>query len=502
MLARLPRILDGLYTSADAASAPVIGLTTSEVADHGLVTLGNYAWYEPLWFMQLTHDLPYYREIWELAPVFATFIAYAIIVWLALRTVGPRAAVLTAALLACVTLELRVLLFTLNSHGLLALHAAVLLASLVVLVRSTRWQRTLRMVALGVPLTLFTAVGLAGDKLLAVAGLAPFVLTALWSWWRTGARSERTIAVFALASSLAAAVIALLAVDAGRADGVVDSPLGISFVSPGKIVSNVEILLDAFSFVGGGRFLGAPAEVGSLRAVVAGLLTLAALALVLHRLWRLAPALAARRPGTGVSLARETYVVFWAIAVVAGIVAFVMSSVPVDAGTARYLIVVWVGVVALLPVLVATGGARQRLALVAAVSVFAAISLYDVANPPGASSVAADVERFVTAQGATTGYGVYDDAAPITWASHDRIRVYPVCTCAPPSQAKFPFASHTVQSWYRPQPGRRTFLLQNPARSFPVLPDPADGKPIARRTFGTVTVLVYDHDIATTIKPG
>jgi len=34
------------------------------------------------------------------------------------------------------------------------------------------------------------------------------------------------------------------------------------------------------------------------------------------------------------------------------------------------------------------------------------------------------------------------------------------------------------------------------------LPDPADGKPIARRTFGTVTVLVYDHDIATTIKPG
>ena len=118
-------------------------------------------------------------------------------------------------------------------------------------------------------------------------------------------------------------MIALFAVDAGRADGVVDSPLGISFVSPGKIVSNVEILLDAFSFLGGGRFLGAPAEIGSLRAVVAGLLTLAALALVLHRLWRLAPALAARRPGTGVSLARETYVVFWAIAVVAGIVAAV-----------------------------------------------------------------------------------------------------------------------------------------------------------------------------------
>ncbi len=65
VLVRLPHIIGVLYTDGDVASAPVIAALAGHAPGSRAVLLGQFPWYESLWFMRLTHGLPGYREIWR-----------------------------------------------------------------------------------------------------------------------------------------------------------------------------------------------------------------------------------------------------------------------------------------------------------------------------------------------------------------------------------------------------------------------------------------------------
>ena len=89
------------------------------------------------------------------------------------------------------------------------------------------------------------------------------------------------------------------------------------------------------------------------------------------------------------------------------------------------------------------------------------------------------------------------DAPDLMWATHMRVRVYPVYSCGPKTCRMY---LHRISSWYTPKPGTRSFLLVDPSQPILVGPDPAFGKPVRTITLpGNIGMFIYDHDIAAQI---
>src|SRR5205807_1843050 len=61
-------VVQGIYLSADFASAPYIGELYRQAPSGAEVVLANFPWYTTLWFEQATHWLPAHRQVWEVAP--------------------------------------------------------------------------------------------------------------------------------------------------------------------------------------------------------------------------------------------------------------------------------------------------------------------------------------------------------------------------------------------------------------------------------------------------
>ena len=106
------------------------------------------------------------------------------------------------------------------------------------------------------------------------------------------------------------------------------------------------------------------------------------------------------------------------------------------------------------------------------------------------------VARVARREHLAVGYGSYLDAAPITWATHTQVKVFPVDDCDG-NQHLCAYEQHIMTSWYTPRQGVKTFLLTDPG--FTVAgsaPTPDLGKPLAVHQFGAVTMYVYPYDIA------
>jgi hypothetical protein len=497
-------LVSRLYLSPDVASAPVIGSLIGGAPAGRVVTLGNYPWYESLWFMELTRWLPAHREIWEAGPFVLSAVVIGVLVWMAQRAVGGRAALITAVTLCCTTNGTRVVLFTLTKHGAALLHGVLLGASLVFLNRSSARLSTFALVFGGFVLGSITALGLT-DHLLIVEGLIPFVSTACFGWWRTRRTAQRKIALFAIGVTIWAIVEGELIQRAMHLAHVV--PTGTfnnSFLSDTQLLSNVSILFSAFSDLGGGTFFGAPIGGSALLALVAGALTLTAGGVVLRWCWRAAPRLLAQRatPSSGAAM-RETYLVYWAATLACTVGAFVLFGATIDSGDSRYIVAAFVGVAALLPVLTPTTRQAQYV-LVAGVSAYALLALRaNITEGPyayGTSITTAETQQlvsFANQQDLVYGYADYNTAPVLTWATGLRLQVFPVMPCG---QQLCPFLLHTISSWYTPRPDTRTFLIIDQASqgSYGAVPgtEAAFGNPINTAQFGALTIYVYDHDIA------
>jgi hypothetical protein len=207
-------------------------------------------------------------------------------------------------------------------------------------------------------------------------------------------------------------------------------------------------------------------------------------------------------------MAREAYVVFWSLALAAVLTAFVVMGVAWDVVSSRHLAGAFLALAALVPVLLASRP-RARLLVACGVGAYAAMSLgAHVARGVGTWSVGGDLREpaaqladYARANGLEFGYAGYYDAPVVTWLQDERVKVFPVVEC---DTRLCPYGAHTISSWYRPRPAVRTFLVTHPLAKRGVLTAPyaRAGTPVDTRRFGSLTVYVYDHDIAADLGPG
>jgi hypothetical protein len=212
-----------------------------------------------------------------------------------------------------------------------------------------------------------------------------------------------------------------------------------------------------------------------------------------------------RLPVVAKDTGRIAHVAFWVTAGLLLTVAYMLSSIPVDLTSSRYLVGVFYAAVALV-VLLVEHHPKLRGVVVAGALVYCFAGVLGMAkgtateNPsrlPG-SRIANEVASIAAREHLKRGYAGYWDAAPITWESHLRVDVYPVFTC-PAGVCQFYL--HTIAGWYRPHPGQRTFLLTDPIQLFMQGLPPVFGKPSASYRIGQVTMWVYPYDIASRISP-
>ena len=81
LLARLRDLMAHNALNADSVSAPLIGELLHKAPDRREVLLGEFPWYQQLWFEQATRWAPAHRQLWELLPFGVALVAIALATW-------------------------------------------------------------------------------------------------------------------------------------------------------------------------------------------------------------------------------------------------------------------------------------------------------------------------------------------------------------------------------------------------------------------------------------
>jgi hypothetical protein len=505
LLAQARALVHSLYLNADNASALVLPALAGHALAGSIVNLGDHPWYEPWWFMRATASLPDYRALWEASPIVVGLLGSVAVAACAWWALGRLAGLVCGVVLLSASAAQRSVLYVPESHGLIVIHVAVLCAALLFVQRRVQRGRlsARALLAVGVPLALFTAAGLT-DQLLIVSGLGPFVVAPLVCWLRFRSRAWRTVSAFALVTGVVSMLIALLITHVMQDHGVVNAPFPVTFLGSEAMLAGAQNLLATLAWLGGGSFFGLPASGGNLFTFGAGILTLIAFAAILRALWWWRGA--AEDPSEHLTAhggSRELFVAFWGSAIVLVLAAFLLTSVSANTADGRYLVGAWAAAAALLGILAT--GRTARTALLVGVVAFCALNarseLASGVTPLGLGPdqrVAGEIERFATAHGASIGYAGYWDAAPVTWETHLRIKLYPIVGCPTPA-GLCPFVNNQIITWYVPRANTRTFLLAD-SRAIELAvgsPSASFGRPVAEEELeGGFTVYVYDHDVA------
>jgi hypothetical protein len=498
-----------INTYGDAVIAPVLGKLAGQAPAGSHVILGHHAYYEEFLFLRATAGLPFYRGLWEVAPILWTLAGFGLLGWAAWRALGRFAAFLTVSAVVCLGSLGRFTFFALNWHGLTVLHTILIGAALVWLAPRTSqisWSR-LGLAAAG--LGLISALPVASDPLFLEWALVPMGLASAVMMLRTSGRSRRCLATFTLSTGLVALAAGAGIAHAMRASGVGTSQFTFPLLAtvPG-IVSHLKFLFEGLTALGGGFFFSMSPDLTGFMTLLSGVLVLAALAAGPAAGWRLVARRPPRAAGPQGPIATVGYVSFWLSSLVLQCLVFVISGVPrsnVDSG--RYLLAGYVAIMALFPLLAGRGG-RRRLALAAAVCVFAISSIVQFALRPfveyGPYPTAPTAQRllaFARTYGVHYGYASYWEAPDLTWLTNFRLPIYPInLDCG--QEGICPWADAQIDSWYRPRPGTRSLLIAD--QPPPVAAALADlvGQPLLVRRFGRLTVAVYTRDIATELSPG
>jgi hypothetical protein len=391
--------------------------------------------------------------------------------------------------------------------------------------------RVLGLVAAGA----LIGTGVASDKLMWVAAVAPLAVAVGAVAVGVLPAGRRRVALVELGAVLAAVVAAAVGLGAWMdAIGIHAKDYPLHLVPADRIDDNVDILARALAALGNGDITGLPFGAAKLLHLAGIALTLVALAAAAWAVVRtLASAVASRAAGAEADAAatgaeaqaaatgagaraaagdaappapeRVAWAGFWAVSAVALIGSFVGTTAPEGIYSSRYLVGVLLSVAALLP-LAGAASARGRAVLAVGVAAFALIGVGsllrgEMTQNPGrypSQATARELAAFAQARGLTVGYAGYWDAADLTWNAGDGpLRVYPVIECSPDHQL-CPATFHRISTWYRPRPGTRTFLVLDAALRMekPTGLDPRLGPPAAVDRVGPLTVYTFDYDIA------
>jgi hypothetical protein len=513
LLGQLPGVVAATERDADAVSAPVIGELFGSAGAHAHVILGTFGWYATLLAELATKWLPAHRELWEYGPYALALAGAALVAWSAGQVAGRWAAVIAAALLMCAAPDTLHLLLSTTQHGPDWFCCALLGAFLVLVMRSRPSVKRVPLAAAALLTGVIIGVNAASDVLVAIAGIAPFVLALLLAGARQrgglGFRAAALLAARTRAAQLAALMLLTAAISWALTDilmsawNVAPEP-GLhttSLASPGAIPANASLWWKSIIRLGNGALSLDGAPLTAALAFACGTLSLLAIVLLGVLGWRHLRG-ADARPSAPITLAKRSLVVYWCASATVLSAAFLLSRMPVDIHADRYLVGVLYALAAVLPVC-AAGHARGELATVLGTCVLALSGIVglrqgvytrggDHAPPIGlAQRVAAVAE----AHGLAYGYSAYWIAAPITWATGLHVHVYPVSVC---DQGRHlcPFDLHVISSWYQPRSGTRSFLLIDPSQSQVPAPTPDLGAPRAIYHAGGALMYVYNYDIA------
>jgi hypothetical protein len=499
---RRHEVIHAIYSNSDNAGTPVIAEFFGE-RGAGNVTLGNYPWLESLYAELATKWLPSHRVVWELEPFLVLGASIALVGWTIRRTVSRWAGLLVGLAMASPA-PLAIWVLGAPALRLNTFAHCVLLAAFLVLAPGLReWTRTRRAVW-AVALAVTLAPGVASDPILmTVSGTVP-LLAAVALAWRLEIL-ERAGALLAGAAAVAGSLAGLGLEKLAEHDGITYRAHDFPLSDSKELFSNIRLLLEDVANFAHGVLGGPPHAVNALEEAIAlaAMIGVPALCVLMVRRHRLL-ADRARPPE------QRLLALYWVVVVAATTVAFVTSTAPVDTTSIRYLSMIWPALISL-PVIVWRRPALPWLAALAiGFALLGALQLErreidrvaNAANPTPAE--VSGVERFVRMYGLDHGYGQYWTAASTTQLSDFQVRAYPVIRCnyVGPGLCANPY--HTIDSWYRPRPGVRTFYLNEDAGVEPTTgpPPPRWGRPFAKAQFGDYQIYAYDYDLASVLAAG
>jgi hypothetical protein len=514
LLVQFRQIVATTYLDADAASAPVIGQLYGGSPAHRDVVLGQMAWFSTLMFELATRWLPLHREIWEAAPYAMALVSAALIAWALWRIAGRWAAAIGGTLVVCAAPHTMHLLFSLNDHSP-TWFSLVALACALALLEGRGGQLRL---AFGIPLVVvvgvIVGVNMASDTLLVGAGLAPALIALAALRLLPGVRAELR-ALWWMLATLAVTALADVCTKLLMHHENVTVPSNVThtgLATAEALTSNFRLWWQSIAVLGNGEFFGGLLGFTTALQLLCAALSIAAVVVLVPKIaWRevaQARATAAPRPTPEERrrAARLSWCVFWGSSAVLLSVGFIVSSTPVDIESDRYLVGLIYAAAALVPLLGARS-ARWHMTVLAGTLVFAFTGLLGLVqrvavnelNGLPTSSLAGQVAQIAKREHLKIGYAGYWDAAPITWATHFAVDVYPVQVCA---GNLCQFTIHYISTWYVPRPHTRTFLISDPTTSIPSPAVPSLGKPSAEYHLGLATMYVYPYDIASKFVPG
>lgn len=503
LAAQFSQLLADVYLSADNASGPVLG-ELYDGTGHHLVILGHSSWFSTVLFERWTQWLPAHRQLWELAPYAMALSSVAFVSWGVWRIAGRWAGAATLAVMVCAGPSLLTILMVANDHAPTWFTLALIGAFLAVLelgaVSSSSWLAVFAVVV-GVLL----GVNAASDVLLTISGAVPLLLAVLCTRALYPGRRTARAVWFAIASLIVALVAGLIAHGIMRHDDVISAhdPKTSMLAGAEVIGTNFKLWWQSLAVLGNGDFFGMSVGFSALIAFACAAITLISIFFVpriAHR--ELVHAVYERHgsPHTADQAARSAWCLFWASSAVLLSLAFVFSAGPEDLTSGRYLVGVIYAAAALVPML----GRRNllvRVAVTAGATLYAFAGCLALAQerigPPVSPTdpLAAAIAKVAKAEHMSIGYAGYWDADPITWATHFRVKVFPVGNCGNQRLCGFELAIDTA--WYTPRPRTHTFLLVDPAYpAYPSNPTPDLGRPIAVHQIGNITMYVYPYDIA------
>jgi hypothetical protein len=496
LLARLRDLMAHNALNADSVSAPLIGELLHRAPDGREVLLGNFPWYQQLWFEQATRWAPAHRQLWELFPFGVALVAVALATWAVFRVAGRWAAAITGVALFCASAPLITNFFQGTTHSPTSAQVALLGATAVWL--ATRPSDLSRGALISVIVVSggLTAIGVASDQLLYAAGIVPFAVAAIALWRLVSLRSA--IAAAGVVAVGVAGGLLLKALMHGADYRI--HPLDLKFAADDKLFPNARLGVESIAYLGNGDFWGQPLNArGAFALLCCALVLVAAWAVIrMARAWALERAVD--------DPARVVLITFWGVCAIGTAAVFVLSTAPVDILSSRYLVPAWFALCSLVPLMVLRWP-PVRVALTLGVTVLAVASTIALARGDATDNLAnwpdgalqGQLRTALQAEGLKVGYAGYWDAAPITWGTHQDLEVYPVWACDGAKLCRFYF--HNISSWYTPRPNTKTYLVVDPAQPLVAGPDPAMGKPLKTLNVGRLQVYVYDHDIASELGP-
>jgi len=495
-------VVSSIYTNADVASAPAIGQLVSAAT---------------LWFEELTRSFPAHRELWEVGPWALTLIGFGLLAWAMWRVAGRWAALTAAVACACGGTSLLPVQFAASVHAISYVHICVLGAFMVPLALASEGWMTGRAwghAAIVGLVAIVTGLGVASDSLVIIGGVVPFVVAGGILAYVSRREASRRVLASVIGVVAGAVVVAEVAKAVARAQHVVPYQFPITFAQFNQLLAHIGDLFESLAWIVNGNFGGQRFSLTSVLAFLCAALVLAASFAVLRYGRTRAVELVATPRGRGaltpVARARMAFVWFWLASALILSVAFVGSSVPVGAGTLRYVVPVAYALVILVAVAASTSPRRWRAAAVTGgVSVLIAGSILTIyqrqiewwGTVQPNNTVASALLRFARSEHATVGYSGYWDAAPLTWDVAARLQVYPVLPCGT-GMCAFPY--HRISSWYTPRPTSPTLFIvdSDTAGTNGISGPPASfGTPERVAHFDQLTAYVYPYDIATKIAP-